>query len=67
MFAISIIIKLSWIVLQFQNAESNGKMMCYTKIPPHQQGRHTNVVKTFGADDLIYFLYKSFLVALSPS
>ena len=49
MFVISIIIKISWIVLPFQNADNNCLMMYDTLAQEKEQGSHTNVVKTYDA------------------
>ena len=49
MFVISIIIKISWIVLPFQNAENNCLLMYDTLAQEKEQGRHMNVVKTYDA------------------
>ena len=47
MFVISIIIKISLIVLPFQNAENNCQLMYDTLAEEEEQGRHTNVMKTY--------------------
>ena len=57
MFAISIIIKTSWLVLPFQNAESDGDEMYDTKMPSHQQERHTNVLKTYDVAPRNHFIF----------
>ena len=49
MFVNSIIIKLSWIVLPFQNAEIICLLMYDTLAQGEEQGRHTNVMKTYDA------------------
>ena len=56
MFAISIITKPSWIVLPFQNAEIGGEQMYDARMPSHQQGRHTNVLKTYDVAPANHFL-----------
>ena len=57
MVAISIIIKTSWLVLPFQNAESDGDEMYDTKMPSHQQERHTNVLKTYDVAPRNHFIF----------
>ena len=59
MVAISIIRKTSWLVLPFQNAESDGLLMYDTKRPSHQQGRSTNVVKTYDVARTNQFIFST--------
>ena len=47
MFVNSIIIKISWIVLPFRNAENNCLLMYDTLAQEEEQGRHTNLMKTY--------------------
>ena len=61
MFAISIITQSSWIVLQFQNAVTNGEQMYDTKMPSHHQGRHTNVLKTYNVAPTNQFIFSTTL------
>ena len=49
MVAISIITKTSWLVLPFQNAENNCLLMYDALAQEEEQGRHTNVMKTYDA------------------
>ena len=57
MFAISIIT--SWLVLPFQNVESNGEQMFDTKMPSHQQGRHTNILKMYNVAPTNHFIFST--------
>ena len=57
MFVNSIIIKLSWIVLPFQNAEIIPLLMYDTLAQEEEQGRHTNVLKTYDAAPKNQFIF----------
>ena len=61
MFVNSIIIKISWIVLPFQNAENNCLLMYDTLAQEEEQGRHTNVVKTYDVAPKIQFIFYTHL------
>ena len=57
MFVNSIIIKLSWIVLPFQNADKDCLLMYDTLAQEKDQGRHTNVLKTYDAAPKNQFIF----------
>ena len=61
MFVNSIIIKLSWIVLPFQNAEIICLLMYDTLAQEEEQGRHTNVMKTYDAAATKKFIFTTHL------
>ena len=61
MFVNSIIIKLSWIVLPFQNAEIICLLMYDTLAQDEEQGRHTNVLKTYDAAPKNQFIFSKHL------
>ena len=59
MFVNSIIIKISWIVLPFQNAVNNCLLMYDTLAQEEEQGRHTNVMKTYDAAETNQFIFST--------
>ena len=61
MFVNSIIIKLSWIVLPFQNAEIICLLMYDTLAQEEEQGRHTTVMKTYDAAATKKFIFTTHL------
>ena len=61
MFVNSIIIKISWIVLPFQNAENICFLMYDTLAQEEEQGRHTNVMKTYDAAATNQFIFSKHL------
>ena len=61
MFVNSIIIKLSWIVLPFQNAVIIPLLMYDTLAQEEEQGRHTNVVKTYDVTRTNQFIFSTHL------
>ena len=61
MFVNSIIIKLSWIVLPFQNAKIICLLMYDTLAQEEEQGRHTNVMKTYDAAATNQFIFSKHL------
>ena len=62
MFVNSIIIKLSWIVLPFQNADKDCLLMYDTLAQEKDQGRHTNVLKTYDAAPKNQFIFSKHLL-----
>ena len=66
MFVNSIIIKISWIVLPFQNAENNCLLMYDTLAQEEEQGRHTNVMKTYYAAETNPFIFSTHQFPPSP-
>ena len=59
--AISIITKTSWLVLPFQNAENICFLMVDILAQEEEQGRHTNVMKTYDSAATNQFIFSTHL------